>query len=227
MAASFSYDSRTDTSITIRVSPDSAYPYYKIFWRPTTTTTAETSAWLYRTSSFTYVITGLSPSTAYVINVGYARTASASGADGFCGSTTIWTDDPPAPPKPHVDKWSWYASSARQTALSAVQNNGNTSDFSYSVWNELCEKVRELRTALGVGAWDNYYASYSSTTMSWSDKTLTAMRFNSLRYNIGSQYSTGIQEVSRGDTVYGYYFTTLADCINGWIDREVRKGNLS
>ena len=80
----------------------------------------------------------------------------------------------------------------------------------------MVDKVREILDAKGL-AWSNNFASYSATKMSYGDKVLTAARFNSLRYNIGLHYSTGINTVRTGDTVYGWYFTTLANCINNWI----------
>lgn len=121
-----------------------------------------------------------------------------------------------------VEPWSWSSSngsaSASQTkkAYSAVSNKGSLGDFSYLVWNDMVDKVQEILDANG-DTWNTKYASYSATKMSSGDKTLTAKRFNSLRYNIGLRYSTGITEVSRGDRVYGSYFITLANCINGWI----------
>ena len=45
-----------------------------------------------------------------------------------------------------------------------------------------------------------------NTKASSSDKILYASMFNSLRYNIGKHYSTGINKVSTGDIVYGAYF---------------------
>jgi hypothetical protein len=64
------------------------------------------------------------------------------------------------------------------------------------------------------------YGSYDDTKMTTDgDYTLTAKKFNSLRYNIGSRkVSTGITEKKRGDPVLGSYFITLTDCINDWID---------
>ena len=82
----------------------------------------------------------------------------------------------------------------------------------------MCSKVIEIENAAGL-TWSTKYASYADTKMSSSDKALTAKRFNSLRYNIGRSYSTGINEVSSGDIVYAWYFTTLARCMNEWIDQ--------
>ena len=53
--------------------------------------------------------------------------------------------------------------------------------------------------------------------MSPSDKVLTAKRFNALRWNIGRKYSTGLNDVSKGDIVYGSYFTALTSALNSWI----------
>lgn len=122
-----------------------------------------------------------------------------------------------------ITKWSWTASngnasaSQTQAAYSAVVNKTAVTNFSYLVWNDLCDKVKEILDATG-GSWDSTYATYANTKMTSSNKTLTATKFNSLRYNIGSHYSTGIADVASNDDVLGSYFTKLASCINGWID---------
>ena len=125
--------------------------------------------------------------------------------------------------KPRIDKWSWTSSngnsssSETRNAYSAVCNNGKVSNFSYLVWNDMVDKVREVLEAKNL-TWNDRFASYSATKMSYGSRVLTATRFNSLRYNIGLHYSTGISNVYTGDTVYGWYFTTLTYCINEWID---------
>jgi hypothetical protein len=125
--------------------------------------------------------------------------------------------------KPAVSLWSWTASNGSATATqtskayTAITNKGETSDFSYLVWNDMCKKVYDVRSAIGEWAWDTAYLPYENTRMSSSDKILTATRFNSLKYNIGSKYSTGISDVSKSDAVYGYYFTTLMAKLNEWI----------
>lgn len=122
-----------------------------------------------------------------------------------------------------VKKWSWNSSngaaSSQQTksAYAAISNQGETSKFSYLVWNDMADKVYETLSAKNL-RWNSRFASYENTRMSSSDKTLTAARFNSLRYNIGLHYSTGINTVNKGDTIYGWYFTTLTNCLNNWID---------
>lgn len=159
--------------------------------------------------------TGLKPGTRYSVSI--------EAEDLVTGWSNSWSDRVTTD-KILVSAWSWSSSngtaSASQTkaAYTALTNNGSTSDFSYLVWNDICSKVIEIENAAGL-TWSTKYASYADTKMSSSDKVLTATRFNSLRYNIGRSYSTGINEVASGDTVYAWYFTTLARCMNEWIDQ--------
>lgn len=159
--------------------------------------------------------TGLKPGTRYSVSI--------EAEDLVTGWSNSWSDRVTTD-KILVSAWSWSSSngtaSASQTkaAYTALTNNGSTSDFSYLVWNDMCSKVIGIENAAGL-TWSTKYASYADTKMSSSDKVLTATRFNSLRYNIGRSYSTGINEVASGDTVYAWYFTTLARCMNEWIDQ--------
>lgn len=138
------------------------------------------------------------------------------------GSTTI-SIIPDAIISSSIKQWSWTTSNGNasdavtNTAYKALKTGGAVSNFSYIVWNDMVDKVAEILDALNK-TWSTTYATQTNTKMSASDKTLTAARFNSLRHNIGSRYSTGIDEVQKGDTVYASYFLTLANCINGWID---------
>lgn len=160
-----------------------------------------------------FTFTGLSSGSSYDVLVSIT-------APGWPSSveldSSIETDSPSIAP------WSWTSSngsaSATQTkaAYNAILSRGPLSNFSYLVWNDMVDKVKEILDATGE-SWSTIYGTYASTRMSSSDKRLTASRFNALRQNIGSRYSTGIQEVSRGDIIYGWYFTTFASCINNWI----------
>lgn len=159
--------------------------------------------------------TGLKPGTRYSVSI--------EAEDLVTGWSNSWSDRVTTD-KILVSAWSWSSSngtasaSRTKAAYNALINNGSTSDFSYLVWNDMCSKVIEIENAAGL-TWSTKYASYADTKMSSSDKVLTATRFNSLRYNIGRSYSTGINEVASGDTVYAWYFTTLARCMNEWIDQ--------
>ena len=124
---------------------------------------------------------------------------------------------------PVIDKFYWNQSNgsasaqATQTAYSAVVSNDDVDDFSYLVWNDIVDKVKEVLDESGF-YWDTTYAAYENTKMSAVDKTLTAARFNSARYNIGIHHVTGIEEKHSGYTVYGSDFLTLVAKLNEWID---------
>lgn len=124
-----------------------------------------------------------------------------------------------------VDPWDWTASNGEATADQTViaydvvnnpDSSRNVAYFSYLVWNDLVDKVFEAWEA-DDGSWNSKYLSYNATRMTSSDRTLTAARFNSLRYNIGVNVSTDIDEVAKGDTVYGWYFERMTNCLNKWI----------
>lgn len=180
-----------------------------------------------KVSSFTFAGVPSSGTTKWMTKTGLKSgtrySVSIEAEDLVTGWSNSWSDRVTTD-KILVSAWSWSSSngtaSASQTkaAYTALTNNGSTSDFSYLVWNDMCSKVIEIENAAGL-TWSTKYASYADTKMSSSDKVLTATRFNSLRYNIGRSYSTDIKEVFSGDTVYAWYFTTLARCMNSWIDQ--------
>lgn len=88
-----------------------------------------------------------------------------------------------------VAPWDWNASngsaSAAQTrnAYTALISNGNTTGFSYKVWNDLVNKIYEVDRALNRG-WMTDYASLSGTRASHTYDELTDDRFNSARFNV-------------------------------------------
>ena len=126
--------------------------------------------------------------------------------------------------EPTVEKWSWSraqggaAKAQVVAAYNAVNGKGATTDFHHNVWNAMVDKVKEILDYLGED-WNEYYdVDYAGTKITETPYELTAQKFNSLRYNIGFHYSTGIDEVESGDDVLGWYFTRLTDRINAWID---------
>lgn len=141
------------------------------------------------------------------------------------GDITLYIDGA-TEPEISVQKWSWTDSNGTATtnetinAKTAISNGGAVSNFSYKVWNDMCDKVAAIIDAEN-DAWYEDYDSIANTKIASSDKTLYAGKFNSLRFNIGARAnapSTGIVEKSPGDVVVGDFFITLADCINSWID---------
>lgn len=159
--------------------------------------------------------TGLKPGTRYSVSIEVEDLVT-----GWSNSwsTKVTTD------KIVVAAWDWNASNGdasaalTKAAKYAVDHKGSLSDFSYKVWNDMCKKVLDIENAAGL-KWNPKYAEYLDTKMSSTDKVLTADRFNSLRYNIGRSYSTGIDEVNSGWPVLGSYFVTLTDCMNAWINQ--------
>ena len=139
-------------------------------------------------------------------------------------------DVPVVPPVSPIASWNWRGSNGSataaqtQSAYNAVTGKGATSNFSWRVWNDLCDKVQECLDRAG-DSWYTYHGpnggytpTYFAARMTSTDKTLTAARFNAVRGNIGSHASTGISPVSKGDKVLGSYFITIADALNDWID---------
>lgn len=125
--------------------------------------------------------------------------------------------------QPSIAKWDWYSSNGSASAnvtlnsYYALNKDNPTSDFSHLVWNDMVDKVMRIIESTG-NTWWSEYSSYYDTKMHSKPYELTADMFNSLRYNIGARYSTGINEVSPGDCVYADYFITLTNCMNEWID---------
>lgn len=157
-----------------------------------------------RSTGTSYTYTGLDSGTGYliIIDVLYSGHYSSNwGTDsGF-----EYTDSAPA-----IDPWYWnYAE------LNAFNNKGNFSVLTAARWNSFIDRINEAATQLSWG-WDNSFASLAGTK-AYSGQTLTAAMFNSARYNVDARYSTNLPVVSKGDTIYGWYFITLQDKLNAWI----------
>lgn len=137
--------------------------------------------------------------------------------------------------KADLEYWSWHrgtdtdviADSDRGRAYDALKTKGLLSEFTYQTWNELVDKVQEVIDYINdndaEGCWqtqwftDGGHLSKNGTYMYYNDKVMTAARFNALRYNIGTRYSTGIADKSPGDPIFGDYFVMLTDALNRWI----------
>lgn len=108
--------------------------------------------------------------------------------------------------------WAWSINE-----LNAFNNKGATSTLTYDKWNSFIDKIIEFRnyknmpTTVVING-----TTYNITTaqMASSNKTLTALKFNIARQAIGEMYVTGILSVSKGDTVFGSYFITIASSLN-------------
>lgn len=146
--------------------------------------------------------------------------------------------------------WDWSTTSDILKAYDTIKEGGtnrNTRNFHHTVWNEMVKKTREVLTLKGVislqfsndtiiGA-DTYSAGTTYNDLlneavmpggTDEGRTLTAKRFNALRFCIGSfghyydennemHIGSGILDQFRGNPVYGWYFIRLMDCLNNYL----------
>lgn len=143
--------------------------------------------------------------------------------------------DEPDIPSVYIEPWDWSKSNGTATDTD-VQNTYmvyalpelySTELFAHRVWNDMVEKVDEIRGVMGWD-WDYTYAYKDDTKMLYGDYILYAYQFNSIRNNIEIVGNTlGIGKISdsqiphpvySGDDVLFSYFTTLTDYMNRCID---------
>lgn len=119
-----------------------------------------------------------------------------------------------------INPWDWFFDDATTAAYHAITEQGLVSNFSSDVWNDLVDRVRDVRKLMDVSPrWDEEYANYYDTRMSSVDKTLTATRFNSLLQNINQLHPvSNVVQQTRGQEVRGRYFTALTTALNAYID---------
>jgi hypothetical protein len=127
--------------------------------------------------------------------------------------------------------WDWEigTGSDRDKAYQAITNQGYTREFSYLVWNDLVEKVREAYQASYKDVVDDYETKLDNALMTSSDKVFTATRFNNVRYVIGSQLATfnvddniiydhymetGSWDMQKGEILRGAYIYALTTKLN-------------
>lgn len=110
----------------------------------------------------------------------------------------------------NVALWSW--TTAENTAFN---NGGAFTVLTAARWNAFVDKINAICSASG-GSWLTNYSTLAGAKGT-SGGALTANKFNSVKFNIGSRVSTGISDVSTGAAVYGSYFITLAAKLNEWI----------
>lgn len=201
---------------------DSTYTYY-----PSTLTQRTESSWA-------FTITGLQEDTDYSLNGLVSATGDTSYSYNILSSDISFHTLAPVT----IDPWNWTSANssnnpshtaeatASQTtaARDACQNKTAISNFKYQVWNDLVYKVSEARVVGGYSFWDTNYATMANTLMTSSDKVLTAVRYNSLLYNISSIYSVPsaniIPTVSTGDPVNGttHFLNFVTFYLNAYIN---------
>ena len=120
-----------------------------------------------------------------------------------------------------IEPWSWTSSNGEatrtqtQNAYKVLTGDLEASNFSHYVWNDLVAKVLEMREAKG-HTWDTgggQYLSASRCRVAAGD-SLSAEIYNAVRYNIGSELSTGIYDQDPGDEITGYKIDHLTEVLN-------------
>lgn len=123
--------------------------------------------------------------------------------NGDISYTTPWTNIT----TPALSPWSWERSNGTasdaetQTAYKVLRGTEPANKFSAKVWNDLVDKVVKVRAAKG-RQWTTQsletgkgYLSAAQCKVT-SESYLRAAVYNSVKFNIGSLKSTGIQDVS-------------------------------
>lgn len=202
--------------------------YFHFYYQEVGSSTWERDGYIEATSSY-YYYQNLSQGKSYKFRVFYNAEES--------DSEYIYCDDVIDIPIA-LEKWSWTSSNGSATtsqtkkAYTAITSQGKLTDFSYLVWNDMVDKAVEILDASGK-TWltknDNTGATYATATntrMTSSDREMTALRFNSLKFQIGNKigtgttdYPNGIQDVERGDKILGEYFVIFGSKLNDWIDK--------
>lgn len=200
----------------------SGYRYVDLVLNGNRAYNIRSNEWGGGSSSFDETITNLSPGTRYSweAQLGYDDGSGTTWLDIY-DSGSFTTDEPAI----LVEPWSWTRSNGSATnaqtqrAYDVIMGNITADNFAHEVWNDLVDKVAEMREAKGY-TWDRAggtYPSASGCKMSAGDR-LTAAAYNGVRYNIGSVFSTGISDQSPGDQITGYKIYHLTEVLNIIID---------
>jgi hypothetical protein len=172
-------------------------------------------------TKFSFTLSDLSDDTTYNWNVylGYAGT----GDEAISWLTSVNANGSFTTKKLIlIDAWFWDKSNGdasdnqTKTAYKILKGETSVDDgFSYKVWNDLVEKiaeVRNIRPDISV-EWDNAYATKNKTKVNVGD-TLSATRFNSICYNINNMKGVSVSYVKSGDILYGKYIISLVETLN-------------
>ena len=121
---------------------------------------------------------------------------------------------------PLFPEWDWHDSNGQATAEETQQaeiallNKGRVSRFIPIVWNDLVNKVYQLKTEIG-DKWIEEYATYQNTLIPDGTYIITANAFNALVQNIKHGSLVGTQE-----------YSDLIELAFGWADDEEFRGYL-
>lgn len=136
--------------------------------------------------------------------------------------------------------WDWNSSNGSASddetiaAYATLDGKGFTINFSHNVWNDLCEKTNIALESIG-GYWQTKSGkTFAQDKMTSTDRTLTAIRFNDLMYNIkrplenSFKYDTSnytilfpylTKDVVSGEIVRSEHFVQIAELLNVLINK--------
>lgn len=164
-------------------------------------------------TSFYRTITGLSPGKTYswYAKLGYGGSSSnIIWLDIYTDSGSFETKQSVAKP----DTWSWTWSESN-----AFNSQGLITNLTASRWNSFIDRVNEA-IEYGITV-KKYSMSYvSSGSKMGSDKIMYASSFSAVAQGINTLCwrsgvaDTSISGVSRGGTIYGWYFPALSAALN-------------
>lgn len=125
-----------------------------------------------------------------------------------------------------MESWSWTDSngnaSAEQTQTAYKILHGilpASAGFSHLVWNDLVDMAGKAVTYAG-SSWYSYGGLSINACKVSAGGTLSAAKYNAIRFNLGSIVSTGITDRTSGDEIKGYYIEKLTDVINEILEQE-------
>lgn len=181
----------TSSTVTLVISnPDNCY--IRIFVRLSSSSSGLVDSWIGTSSSYTRVVSGLSPKTTYVVNVGY-KTDSSSNVTTWTGATTFTTEA-----KERPDDWAWWSTVAKGSAIAITA----------SEWNSFCGRINEFRSYMEM-------STYAFTTIT-SGYLMYAWVVNQAITAIDAidGHGTLPDKVSSGDKITASFFNKLKTALN-------------
>ena len=119
---------------------------------------------------------------------------------------------------PLFPEWDWHDSNGQATAEEtqraeiALLNKGRVSRFIPIVWNDLVNKVYQLKTEIG-DKWIEEYATYQNTLIPDGTYDITANAFNAL-----------VQNIKHGSEIADDEYSDLTDIDFGWATDDIFPG---
>lgn len=133
---------KTDTTITFYVSVVDGYAFYRWWYRPTSTSVAESGQLDGVTEDFSVTLEGLIPDTEYMIRVIYWETSpTIDGSDNYISMDPV-TVSTLSPPPTRPDDWAWTGVAV---GYYIPTYDGDLAPVTADDWNRFCSRINEFR----------------------------------------------------------------------------------